>query len=171
MRAVFTALMLAFTAPCAAAPVAVPASTLPAPTLAAIDHLFAVIHLADTFDGLVAQAIPILLQPLATANPGRDADVRRIVTEELTRAFADRRAIYLAAARESYGRHFTVTEIDEIAAFFETPTGRKMQREQLPISRELSEFSRAVGQQAGREAAARIAERLKAAKLAVPSVS
>lgn len=146
-------------------------STLPPATQAAVDRLFEAMQLATTFDALIGQMVPLFMQPLSGANPGRSDDIQRIVTEELTAAMRARRATFIAVARESYGRHFSVAEIDGLTAFYGSPLGLKMLREQLPISKELSAIGAQIGQQAGAEAAPRIVARLKADKLNVPKSS
>ena len=116
----------------------------------------------------VARSIEPLAAQVAKLNPGREAEVRRIMNEEFSRA---QTAIVVNSNRQfvdHYARSMTPDEMRAVIAFFETPTGRKFRQ----VSGDARALRPALAQESNRalqQAIASIRSRFQAAKLKLPT--
>ncbi len=120
--------------------------TPPPESLAAARELVAVMKATDQFKAL----LPIVLQGIKPAvvqgrpNVEKDFDTILPVILDGARQRVDRLADILA---DIYARNFSVDEIHDLIAFYQTPTGQKLLQRQPVVARE----SMAAGQQWGRQ--------------------
>lgn len=96
-------------------------------------------------DGLEQQ----LVQIIAGANPGKEAQVRSLVTELLMPEFRARIGELEQPTLRIWADAFTVAEIEELLAFYATPIGRKT----LSVMPQLSQQSSALGMAWGQRVA------------------
>lgn len=175
MRALSTVMILAsLITPCpaSAAGVTAKAATAEISTAraeAAVDKLLAVTGVSKQMNAIGPQIIDALMPMLVRGNVGKEEEIQAILREEFLTIFAGMTPDLVAHARTVYLQHFSAEELEEIVAFYESPIGAKMTRETPAITSEMFRY----GQQAGRAAVAgampHIIDRMRAAKLAVPS--
>ena len=180
IRAALPLLLLA-AAPAAAAtaPARPPAQAAPAPLsegeraerMTAADELIADSGVAQTLDKMIPGIIAQILPALSKDNDGREAEIRSILTDELTSVMKTASPAIIENTRKIYVENFTAAEMREMLAFNRSPTGRKV-LERLPdMQLRMMAFGRDAGQAAVATALPRIIERLKAADLNVPTTS
>lgn len=100
---------------------------------------------AQLIDALEGQLVALLEQ----ANPGREAQVRAVVSELLLPEFRARIGELEQPLQRIWADAFTVAEMDEIMAFYATPAGRKT----LSVMPQLSQQSSMLGMAWGRRVA------------------
>jgi hypothetical protein len=126
---------------------------------------------ADMLDKMMTSMFEQLLPALSDVNKGREAEIRKILTEEFGATFKAAAPAILEKSRDLYAERFTVAELNEILAFNRSPTGRKASRLMPEIQLEMMSFGQDVGKAAVEAVLPRIIDRLKAADLAVPTAS
>jgi uncharacterized protein len=67
-----------------------------------------------------------------------------------------------------YAQRFTKQEMQEIAAFYETPVGQKAIRELSPLMLEASKIGQTIGQRLGQDAGQRAFARIQAEGIQMP---
>jgi hypothetical protein len=112
--------------------------------LAAAKELILETKVADQIK-LVAPMMLQQLKPLVTrGNPLVEKDFDALIPL-VTKVMNDRLGGFLDAAAQIYAGHFTAEELNQVLAFYRTPTGQKFLR-QLP---ELTQETMTLGQQFG----------------------
>jgi hypothetical protein len=96
------------------------------------------IKATDSMDAILPQANQLLKVELIQKNPDLEAEIVRITDEE-TIALAPRRGDLEKEVATAFARAFTEQELNEIAAFHNSPTGQKF----LSDSRNLATGHRA----------------------------
>jgi hypothetical protein len=79
---------------------------------------------------IVEVAVEQIVQALARKNPGREGEIRSLMSEILVPAFRGRAEDIRRPIAAIYAARFSVDELREITVFFRTPVGRKLAREQ-----------------------------------------
>jgi hypothetical protein len=157
-----------------------PSPTLPTPPVSDADRaerariaetMIAEAGGADMLDKMMSSMFEQLLPALSDVNKGREAEIRKILTEEFAATFKTAAPAILNKSRDLYAERFTVAELNEILAFNRSPTGRKASRLMPEIQLEMMSFGQDVGKVAVEAVLPRIIDRLKAADLAVPTAS
>jgi hypothetical protein len=152
------ALALALAAPVLAQPAPAPAQPATSETDA---RLSAARKLMETtgaigmarqmIDGLEQQ----LVQIIASANPGKEAQVQSLVTELLMPEFRARIGELEEPTLRVWADAFTVAEMDELLAFYATPIGRKTLSVMPQLSQQSSALGMAWGQRVAQDAIAK----------------
>jgi hypothetical protein len=97
------------------------------------------------------------------ANPGAGDKVDRAVADFIRPALKQRIPEYLDLAAGVYADHFTRAELDQLVAFYKSPVGQKLTREQSELVPDITKMSRAwinrVGNEVLKDAAADFAKR------------
>lgn len=180
MRQLALALLLLGAAPVSAEPAARAAAVSPTPPASDADRaertriaemMIAEAGGAEMLDTMMKSMFDRLLPALSDANKGREAEIRKILTDEFGAAFKAAAPAILEKSRDLYAERFTVAELNEILAFSRSPTGRKANRLLPEIQLEMLSFGQDVGKAAVEAVLPRIIDRLKAADLAVPTTS
>jgi hypothetical protein len=97
----------------------------------------AAIHITDPFDNILPTIAAQLKATMIQGSPNYEDLINETVDEQALK-FAARRADLEKEAARIYAKAFTEQELNEIAAFYSTPTGKKLLKDG-PISiRELS---------------------------------
>lgn len=150
-----------------ASPPALPAAPA-TPAEQAAEHLMAVMHTDDQFRQFVPKIIDALVPTLVKGNGGREADVRRIVSEEFGATMLQSGPLVHAANRRMLAEHFTARDLDDVAAFYASPVGQKLVREMPAIQLQMMQVGQQIGQAAMQAALPRIMGRMRAANMTVP---
>ena len=123
-------------------------------------------------EGAMASARDAFLaavEPVVQANPGREEEVRRILTEEIDRTLADYRPDLRALLATNYDKVYDVQDLPEILAFARSPLGRKIRDKQKAINAESVRASVLIGRRMGDEIKRRFDERMRQAGLKSPA--
>jgi hypothetical protein len=157
----FVAFMLAAalsaTAPAHAQPAPAPAAAASdaAARLAAARRLMeatgAIAMVGQMIDALDQQ----LVAHLSQMNPGKEAEVRRIVTDLLLPEFRARAGELEEPTMRIWADAFTAAEMDEIVAFYATPVGRKALAMMPQLAAQSTQLGMAWGQRVAQEAFAK----------------
>lgn len=116
----------------------------------------------------VARTIEPLAVQVSKLNPGREAEVRRIMSDEFSRA---QTAIVVSTNRQivdHYARSMTPDDMRAVLAFFDSPSGRKF-RQATSAARSLQPALAQERSRALQQAIASIRSRFQAAKLKLPA--
>jgi uncharacterized protein len=110
--------------------------------LAKAKELLAVSDLVAMRDQMVylveAQIAALVLE----ANPGEEEKVDRAVADLIRPSLKRRMPEYLDLAAGIYADHFTRNELDQLLAFYKSPLGQKLKREQDKLVPAISEMAR-----------------------------
>jgi uncharacterized protein len=130
LRVLAILLLLAGASERASAQAAAPQAAPSADALAAANELFAILSV-DMMTQLTAQVTNAFwpsVEEKARAEKIDDATIAQL-RKEFDRIQLDNVSAVLKEAPPIYARHFTVSELQELAAFYRTPTGAKALRE------------------------------------------
>jgi hypothetical protein len=106
------------------------------------DHLksaraaVAAINATEAFDGILPSAAAVLKQSLIQKNPDLQEVIVKTVDEK-TLALASRRADLEKESALAYARVFSKEDLDAMAAFYESPAGKKLLSDGPIVVREL----------------------------------
>jgi hypothetical protein len=95
------------------------------------------IKATDSMDAILPQANQFLKVELIQKNPNLEEDIVRIVDEE-TLAIAPRRGDLEKEVATAFAKAFTEQELTEIAAFHNSPTGKKFLSDSPIVGREVN---------------------------------
>jgi hypothetical protein len=95
------------------------------------------IGITDPFDNILPTIAQQLKTTMIQGSPNYEALINEAVDEQALK-FAARRADLEKEAARIYSKAFTEQELNEIAAFYNTPTGRKVLKDGPLAIRELS---------------------------------
>jgi hypothetical protein len=98
--------------------------------LAKAKELLAVSDLVSMRDQMVALVEAQIAALVLEANPGEEEKVDRAVADLVRPALKRRMPEYLDLAAGIYAEHFTRNELDQLLAFYKSPIGQKLKREQ-----------------------------------------
>jgi uncharacterized protein len=96
-----------------------------------------------------------LIQRIATANPGKEDLVRRLVSDLIMPEFRARVGELVQPTLRIYAGSFTQAEMEELMAFYATPIGRKVLAVTPQITQQSTALGLAWGQRITRDAIAK----------------
>jgi uncharacterized protein len=132
-------------------------------TLAKAKELLQVSNLGLMRDQMVALVQAQIAALVLNANPGQGDKVNRVLTDVIQPALKRRLPEYLDLAAGVYAAHFTRAELDQLVAFYKSPVGQKLVREQdqmIPAMTKMSrEWVNRVGNEVLKDAADDFAKR------------
>ncbi|MFD0918010.1 DUF2059 domain-containing protein [Pseudahrensia aquimaris] len=99
----------------------------------------------DTFDNILPQASLALKNNLSANNPDKASEIDAIVDEEALK-LVERRGALEREAVKLFAANFTTEELQTIADFFSSETGKKYLATTPLLARELSKAGRVWGQ-------------------------
>lgn len=148
----------------AAAPsIAAAESTVDPVALAKAKELLGVSNLASLRDQMAELVEAQIAALLRDANPGQDDKVDDAVKDLIRPALKRRMPDYLDKAAEIYAGHFTRNELEQLVAFYKSPLGQKLMREQDKLVPAMTAMAKkwvnGVGNAVLKEAAADFAKR------------
>lgn len=115
----------------------------------------------DSFDLILPQAALTLKNRLSGNNPDKSDEIDDLVDAE-TFALAPRRAVLENEAAKLFSATFTDPELEQITAFFASPTGQKYLGNTPNLARELSKSARIWGTGIQRDLSKNVGEKLQA---------
>ena len=110
--------------------------------LAKAKELLQVSNLAAMRDQMVSLVEVQIAALMLDANPGQEDKVNRAVTEVIRPALKRRIPEYLDLAAGVYADHFTRAELDQLVAFYKSPLGQKLVREQSELVPAMTDMSK-----------------------------
>jgi hypothetical protein len=122
----------------------------------------AAIHATDPFDNILPQAAAALQQQLIQKNPDMQELIGRTVSEKAL-ALASRRADLEKEAALAYAKVFSEKELTEIAAFYNSDSGKKLLDSGPAVTRELLKAADIWQNGVARDLAQQVGETLAAA--------
>jgi len=128
--------------------------------LAAARKAIAAVNATDQFDSILPTAAAQLKAELIRKNPDMSNAIISTVDEE-TLSLVSRRAALEQEVARVYTRIFTEPELNEIAAFYETPAGKKLLEEGPIIAREVVQAVEIWQRGIARDLASNVGEKLK----------
>jgi hypothetical protein len=105
-------------------------------------ELLEVSNLVAMRDQMVALVEAQIAALVREANPGEEAKVDQAVSDLIRPALRQRMPEYLDLAAGIYADHFTRNELDQLLAFYKSPLGRKLMREQDKLVPAMTEMAR-----------------------------
>lgn len=103
----------------------VPAAAQQTDKRKAIDDLLRLTGSANVMQQTAAVVVRQMAAAAKKRNPRIPDRILEILGDEIRRTFRERSAEMLAAITDIYERQFTHVEINDLIAFYQTPTGRK----------------------------------------------
>lgn len=157
--------------------VQVPLNVVPdAGRMAAATRLLTVMDIDRQYDSILGQMIPVMSAQVfqqvrdnvKTADsvrrqlddPAQLAKLREIFAEEVAKEFRARYGKMRNETAQEYARLFTADELNELAAFYEKPVGRKALEVLPQLQQRLFPIGMRVGVEAGRAAMTTTLERV-----------
>lgn len=180
MRTAALALLLLAAAPSSAQPSTAPPAAAPTPPASpaeraerqrVADAIMAEANVASMLDQMVPAMLDQMMPSLIQGNSGREDEIRRILSEELSGALKQAGPAIITRSRDLYVERFTAAELNEMLAFNRSPTGRKATRLLPEIQMEMFAYGQQAGQAAVTAVLPRIIDRLKAANVKLPTAS
>jgi hypothetical protein len=110
--------------------------------LAKAKELLAVSDLVSMRDQMAALVEAQIAALVLEANPGEEEAVDRAVAELVRPSLRRRMLEYLDLAAAIYADHFTRNELDQLLAFYKSPIGQKLKREQDKLVPAMSEMAK-----------------------------
>lgn len=131
--------------------------------LAKAKELLTVSNLASFRDQMTALVEAQIAALVLDANPGLDDKVDDAVKDLIQPALKKRMPEYLELAAGVYADHFTRNELDQLLAFYKSPLGQKLMREQDKLVPAMTEVAKKwvnkVGNEVLKETSADLAKR------------
>lgn len=122
----------------------------------------AAIHATDTFDGILPQAAAALEQQLIQKNPDMQELISKTVSEKAL-TLAARRADLEKEAAVAYAKVFSEQQLNDIANFYGSETGKKLLENGPIVTRELVKAADIWQNGIARDLAQQVGEALQAA--------
>jgi hypothetical protein len=132
--------------------------------------LIAESDIGRTLDALLAPMSQQITQLLRAANPEHAALVSQLMDELMMPELRRRMPELLELTTILYAQHFTAAEIDEVRAFYRTPTGQKFLSKQTVLALEGQLIGQVWGQRAALDALARLRPELERRGLKTPRI-
>jgi len=152
---------------------ALPASAQSRPDPAALESARALIEesgISRTLDALLTPMAQQISQLLRATNPEHATAITQLVDELLLPELRQRMPELLQLTTILYAQHFTAAELDEVRAFYRTPTGQKFLGKQTVLALEGQRLGQAWGQRAALEALESLRPALEQRGLKAPRI-
>jgi len=128
--------------------------------LKAAREAIAALHATDGFDLVLPQAAQALKQQLIQKDPNLQADIIDIV-DSRTLALVPRRADLEKEAATAYAKVFSEQELKDMAAFYSSPSGKKLLSDGPIVSREVGQAAEIWQRGVARDLAQAVAEEMQ----------
>jgi hypothetical protein len=148
-------------------------STLPAraagPEAMQLAHqILDLTHASAMADQMLSQMMQGLGNELNQANPGRQADVQTVLSQVVAPEFKQSVPGLMEQNAKAYADNFSVDELKQIIAFYQTDLGRKMADKQPALAHAQSEIDDRFGQQFFQRVGPKLDQALAARRLRSP---
>jgi hypothetical protein len=125
-------------------------------------------HASAMADQMLSQMTQGLAGELNQVNPGRQADVQAVVGQVVTPEFQQALPGLMEQNAKAYVDNFSVDELKQIVAFYQTDLGRKMADKQPALARAQGEIDERFGQQFFQRVGPKLDQALAARRLRSP---
>lgn len=139
--------------------------------LALADELVEVARVGELQMSVIPQIVEMIMPLVVRGNEGQADQVRRIVSEEMQRAFGLKLPELVRVTRDAYANHLTDQELRDLTAFYRTASGQQFIAMMPIITSESMSAGADVGRAAAQAVLPVIIDRLQKANLKVPSRS
>jgi hypothetical protein len=125
-------------------------------------------------DKMADQMVTLMEKPLSqlieSANPGHGKEVADLLRERFIPEMRKRLPEFTDMAARIYAKHFTVEDLDQLVAFYDSPIGKKLVAEQSAMLAETSAVAQAWGQNLALEVLRKLAPEFRKRGLAMPNI-
>jgi uncharacterized protein len=125
-------------------------------------------------DKMADQVITMMEKPLSqlieSANPGRAKEVTDLLHDQFIPAMRERLPEFTDMAARVYAKHFTVEDLDQLIAFYDSPIGKKLVAEQGAMLAEMGQLGQAWGRNVATEVMRKLAPEFQKRGLAMPNI-
>ncbi len=118
-------------------------------------------HAVDNMTNVMDTLIAPMVQNIKRQSPTLQDDQLKMISDLLTDELHKLVPQAIALNAQVYASHFSLDELNQIEAFYETPLGQKIVTEQPKIVKEVFPIGIAWGRQAAQEALVRIIDQLR----------
>jgi uncharacterized protein len=118
-----------------AALIATPAFAQDAAKKAALDRFMKATGADQAYQNIGQQTINAFA-PLAQMNPTRQQEIVKIIEAEVIPELRAARPVFEGALRAAYSKRFSTAELTQVAAFWESPAGRKLRASEGEVLKE-----------------------------------
>jgi hypothetical protein len=118
-------------------------------------------HAVDNMTTVMDTMIVPMIRNIKQQNPALPDDQLKMISDMLTDELHKLIPQAIALNAQVYSNHFTLEELQQIEAFYESPIGQKIVVEQPKIVKEVLPVGIAWGRQAAQQALERIIEQLR----------
>jgi hypothetical protein len=125
-------------------------------------------HASAMAEQMLSQMMQGLGNELNRANPGRQAEVRAVLNQVVAPEFRQAQPGLMDQNAKAYADTFSVDELKQIVAFYQTDFGRKMADKQPALSRAQGEIDDRFGQQFFQRVGPKLDQALAAHRLRSP---
>ncbi|HTJ64644.1 MAG TPA: DUF2059 domain-containing protein [Alphaproteobacteria bacterium] len=125
-------------------------------------------HASAMADQMLSQMTQGLAGDLNQANPGRQADVQALINQVVTPEFRQAVPGLMEQNAKAYADNFSVDELKQIVAFYQTDLGRKMADKQPALAKAQAEIDDRFGQQFFQRVGPKLDQALAARRLRSP---
>ena len=125
-------------------------------------------HASAMADQMLSQMTQGLAGDLNQANPGRQADVQAVVNQVVTPEFRQAVPSLMEQNAKAYADNFSVDELKQIVAFYQSDLGRKMADKQPALAKAQAEIDDRFGQQFFQRVGPKLDQALAARRLRSP---
>ncbi|MHA6768654.1 DUF2059 domain-containing protein [Sphingobium ummariense] len=139
--------------------------------LALADELVEVARVGELQMSVIPQLVEMIMPLVIRGNEGKADEVRRIVSEEMQRAFGAKLPELIRVTRDAYANNLTDQELRDLTAFYRSASGQRFIAMMPKITSESMSAGANVGRSAAQSALPVIIDRLQKANLKVPSRS
>jgi hypothetical protein len=112
--------------------------------LAVARQLLDVMHASSLGDQMVQQMMASMGAGLEAANPGKNAEVEKLLSEVVVPEINQVKPDILDATANIYAANFTAGELKQMLAYYQSDIGRKMIERMPTLLKEQGEVSRAI---------------------------
>ena len=125
-------------------------------------------------DKMADQVITLMEKPLGqlieSTNPGRSKEVEALLHDQFLPAMRDHLPEFMDLAAHVYAQHFSVDELDQLLAFYQSPVGKKLVAEQPAMLNEMTGIAQAWGRNVAGEVLHKMAPEFQKRGLSMPNI-
>jgi hypothetical protein len=111
-----------------------------------------------------------LSQLIESANPGHAKEVTDLLHDRFIPAMRERLPEFTDLAARVYAKHFTVADLEQLIAFYNSPIGKKLLAEQGAMLAEMGQLGQAWGRNVATDVMRKLAPEFQKRGLAMPNI-
>lgn len=134
------------------------------------EQLMEASHSMKLADQMIVLMEAPLLNLLQSVNPGREEMVGKVLRDRVLPEMRRRLPEFRGLAARVYAQHFTVGELDQLIAFYESPIGQRLVAEQPAMLTEMTRISQVWAQNLATEVLRKLAPEIESQGLKMPNI-